>query len=221
MTKLRTDRTAYHPDSADFLVPADQHCRAGPDLQENSLSSLPLQDYNQLHCQRMKLMEKFSMMFNCTVLPLYGTLDLSEELLPVCGREVMEKMMPMMRTISLDHPECPRACLAEHVETEKSFTLLSDESFSMAWKLWKLPGEKRTKEDCVWVELYYKSLTTEVTKFKPMGILDILSNIGGTIGLFLGGSLFSIIESTAIMILMFISCVKTMLFFCNSQQKVQ
>ena len=91
----------------------------------------------------------------------------------------------------------------------------------MAINLSTRAGEKRTKEDCVWVELYYKSLTTEVTKFKPMGILDILSNIGGTIGLFLGGSLFSIIESTAIMILMFISCVKTMLFFCNSQQKVQ
>ena len=221
MTKLRTDRTAFHPDSADFLISADQHCSAGPDLQENSLSSLPLQDYNQLHCQRMKLMKKFTMMFNCTVLPLYGTLDLSEDLLPVCGREVMQKMMPMMRSISLNHPQCPVACLVEQVETENSFTLLSDESFNMAWKLWKLPGENRTKEDCVWVELYYKTLTTKVTKFNPMGILDILSNIGGTIGLFLGGSLFSIIESTAIAILMLISLLKTMLFFCNSQEKVQ
>ena len=54
-----------------------------------------------------------------------------------------------------------------------------------------------------------------------MGILDILSNIGGTIGLFLGGSLFSIIESLAIVILMVISLIKTLLFFCNSQQKVK
>ena len=30
--------------------------------------------------------------------------------------------------------------------------------------------------------------------FTPMGILDILSKVGGMLGLFLGGSLFSIIE---------------------------
>ena len=222
MTKLRTDRTAFHPDTADVLITTDQQCRAGPDTEENMFSSLPLRDYNQMHCQRKMLMKKFSMMYNCSILPLYGTLDLVEGgPLPVCGRKEMQWMMPMMRSISLHHPDCPTACLAETVDTEHSFTLLSDDSFSMAWKLWNLPGENRTKEDCVWLELYYKSLTTKVTEFKPMGILDILSNIGGTIGLFLGGSLFSIIESLAIVILMVISLIKTLLFFCNSQQKVK
>ena len=162
------------------------------------------------------------MMYNCSILPLYGTLDLVEGgPLPVCRREIMQKMMPLMRSVSMETPRCPPACVVEQVETDLSFNLLSDESFNMAWNLWKLPGGNRSKEDCVWLELYYKSLTTQVTTFKPMGILDILSNIGGTIGLFLGGSLFSIIESVAIAILMVISVTKSILLFCNSQNKVQ
>ena len=174
-----------------------------------------------VHCQRKELMKKFSMMYNCSILPLYGTLDKVEGgHLPICRREIMQKMMPMMRSMSLETPECPVACLEEHVETHQSFTLLSDESFKMAWKLWEMPGN-RTKEDCVWLELYYRSLTTQVTTFKPLGILDILSNIGGTIGLFVGGSLFSIIETLAIFVLMIFSIIKTILFFCNSQEKVQ
>ena len=35
--------------------------------------------------QRKMLMKKFSMMYNCSILPLYGTLDLvTNDTLPIC-----------------------------------------------------------------------------------------------------------------------------------------
>ena len=39
-------------------------------------SSLPFKYYNQHHCVRKHQMTQFSAMNNCSVLPLYGTLDL-------------------------------------------------------------------------------------------------------------------------------------------------
>ena len=165
-------------------------------------------------------MTQFSAKYNCSILPLYGTLDLLKvrnlQLRPpspsvtlqdpqtVCDRWRMQKIMPMMRKMSQRFRDCPLACVEEHIHTDISFTLFSDQTFNTAWKLWNLPAN-RTKEDSVWMEIYYASLTTQVTKFKPVHLLDILSTIGGTIGLFLGGSLFSIIETLAIVSLLFIS----------------
>ena len=37
-----------------------------------------------------------------------------------------------------------------------------------------------------------------MTKYEPFTIYDLLSSIGGTLGLFLGGSIFSIFESLLI-----------------------
>ena len=37
-----------------------------------------------------------------------------------------------------------------------------------------------------------------MTKYEPFTVYDLLSNIGGTLGLFLGGSIFSIFESMLI-----------------------
>ena len=42
----------------------------------NIFSSLPLKHYNQHHCLRKRHLEQFSARYNCSVLPLYGTLDL-------------------------------------------------------------------------------------------------------------------------------------------------
>ena len=35
MSKVRTDRTAFHPDSVDPLLPQDRYCVLGPDQEEN------------------------------------------------------------------------------------------------------------------------------------------------------------------------------------------
>lgn len=111
--------------------------------------------------------------------------------------------MPTLRSLSKINPdpelqkklteECPAACIEEKIETEKSFTTVTDESHDRAWKLWQLP-QGRKKEDAVFVEFFYKTLEVEVTKVDPFTFFDLLSSIGGTLGLFLGGSIFSLIE---------------------------
>ena len=35
MRKIRTDRTAFHADAVDPLLPQDRYCVAGPDQEEN------------------------------------------------------------------------------------------------------------------------------------------------------------------------------------------
>ena len=78
----------------------------------------------------------------------------------------MSLMMPTLRSMSSNHDPaleeklleaCPAACLEEKIETEKSFTTVTDEGHDRAWKLWQLP-EGRRKEDAVFVEFFYKTL---------------------------------------------------------------
>ena len=117
----------------------------------------------------------------------------------------MQNMMPVIRetvaeaaTTTEAEADCPLACVEEDIATDISFTLVSEESHNRAWKLWQLPAN-RTKEDAVFMELFYKSLDTEVTRFDPVTVMDLLSSIGGSLGLFLGGSIFSLFEFTLIL----------------------
>ena len=120
--------------------------------------------------------------------------------------QVMQNMMPVIRETvaqaassnSEAEADCPLACVEEDIATDISFTLVSEESHNRAWKLWQLPAN-RTKEDAVFMELFYKSLDTEVTRFDPVTVMDLLSSIGGSLGLFLGGSIFSLFEFTLIL----------------------
>ena len=114
----------------------------------------------------------------------------------------MQQMMPMFRDSSNLDPkilqkmqdDCPLACVEEYIDADMSFTLVSEESHRRAWKLWSDLPANRTKEDALFMELYFKTLNVEVTKFEPFTIYDLLSTIGGTLGLFLGGSIFSLFE---------------------------
>ena len=70
-------------------------------------SSLPFKYYNQHHCVRKHQMTQFSAMNNCSVLPLYGTLDLV-------------KVGPPLVQASILHPATagPTSCLREVEDAE-------------------------------------------------------------------------------------------------------
>ena len=75
-------------------------------------------------------------------------------------------MMPTMRNMTQMPPEddgdpCPQACFEDEIETEISFTLLSDENFQKAWNIWPVPPN-RTKYDAVFMDLYFTSFNTVV-----------------------------------------------------------
>ena len=57
---------------------------------------------------------------------------------------------------------CPQACVSETVEADISFTLMSEETAARAFKMWGMP-EDRTKDDVVFMELFFKTLETEVS----------------------------------------------------------
>ena len=58
---------------------------------------------------------------------------------------------------------CPQACVSESVEADISFTLMSEETAARAFKMWGMP-EDRTKDDVVFMELFFKTLETEVSR---------------------------------------------------------
>ena len=131
-------------------------------------SSIPMKNYDQDHCKRMQVMKMFRQKFGCRILPLYGTLDLdTNNTLPVCGREAMWSMMPMMRMRSgqmMREAEamCPRDCWQEEILAQMSFTVMSEENFENALQVWQDFPAELTKEDVVSMEIFFESLTAQV-----------------------------------------------------------
>ena len=130
-----------------------------------------MRNYDQDHCKRLQVMKMFRQKFGCRILPLYGSLDLdSNDSLPVCGREAMWMMMPMMRMASRDNMMreaealCPRDCWQEEILTQMSFTVMSEEKFEDALKVWRDFPAELTKEDVVSMEIFFESLTAQVQK---------------------------------------------------------
>ena len=118
-------------------------------------------------------MKMLKMQNMCRILPLFGTLDLvTNDTMPVCRREAMWSMMPMMRmrgedpvigaTMKEAEAKCPRDCWQEEIHLQTSFTIMSDENFEKAWALWAHLPRNRTKLDAVFMELFYESMTAEV-----------------------------------------------------------
>ena len=84
----------------------------------------------------------------------------------------MEQMMPTMRAMEAgDLPVCPKACIEEDIEMDLSFTIMSDDTFEETWKLWPVP-QNYTKFDAVFMDLYFTSLTSQVSLNRPSNKLS-------------------------------------------------
>ena len=146
----------------------------------HSCSSVPFLSYSQSFCQRKLSIKKFEGLMGCSMLAMFGTTDLVNTL-PMCNRTTMQMMMPILRSSTVNpdaeweahlEEECPQQCLEEYIDTDMSFNLVSDQSHERAWKLWQLP-EGRTKEDAVWMELFFKTLNTHVSQLWSGLLLSI------------------------------------------------
>ena len=59
----------------------------------------------------------------------------------------------MNTTLTLPH--------VQEIDTEISFTLMSEQSAQRAWCLWGMP-ESSTKDDALFMELFFKTLDVKV-----------------------------------------------------------
>ena len=190
MKQVKKDRTAFSPENSDIFIKQSEICCNTRDEYEANVrstfskdhlnhflsllcSSIPMKYYDQDHCKRLKMLEMFRRQQKCRVLPLYGTLDLvTNDTLPVCRREQMWGMMPMMRNRTEDpmmdammskaEAECPRDCWQEEIQAQMSFTELTTQNFENALTVWKDFPSFLTIEDVVSMELFFESLTAQV-----------------------------------------------------------
>ena len=159
MKLKRIDRRKFGTDVLSNMLLTSDKCQALPDQTENQRSSIPIKHYNQQHCQKTKMLKMFEEKFNCSILAMFGTTDLGNSV-PMCNGSNTQKTMGMMEEMS--NLTCPAACIEENIETSISFTILSDEVFNRAAKAWMLSPDL-SKEQTVWMDLYFTSLKTEVT----------------------------------------------------------
>ena len=59
----------------------------------------------------------------------------------------------MNTTVTLPH--------VQEIDSEISFTLMSEQSAERAWRLWGMP-ESSTKDDALFMELFFKTLDVKV-----------------------------------------------------------
>ena len=206
MQKKRTDRTKFSEDFVANWLSHSDSCEMSPEEGLNRFSSIPTVFYNQQHCTKTRKINVFERQFNCSIMPMFGIDDLNTSN-DLCNGTITQQLTDTTESIEVD--ECLPACIDETVELTNSFTLFSEDLFKQAVATWHLP-DGLLKEDVVWLEIFYGSRFTrvrgqksevisecrsyQVNVLEPQTLSDLLSNIGGSLGLYLGGSIFSILE---------------------------
>ena len=123
----------------------------------------------------------------------------------------MQKVAKLFQN-STSSSSCRPACLEETLSTSVSSSPIPDSIWPSAILAWGISKDVK-KADMTVVEIYYTTLTVHTTTIRPQGLTSLLSNIGGSLGLYLGGSLFSIIELILITLLFTISMIN---FTCKT-----
>ena len=162
MKVKKVDRSSYADDILSNILTGTDTCQTLGDEGLNNISSLPLENYNQLHCTKTKKLGAMEEIFNCSVLVMFGIKDLNSSN-QMCNGSVTEKTMTYLSRAT--NISCPKACIEESIDTRHSFTILSDEVFEKAAKAWGLPIGL-DKENTVWLDIYYATLQKEVSSVR-------------------------------------------------------
>jgi len=86
-------------------------------------------------------------------------------------------------------PFCPLECDSIKYDTSISFTKFSKNEFK---SLFELNGSVDT---LIWIDIYYENLEyTSISQLPKMNVLDLISNIGSNLSLFIGISFISFAE---------------------------
>ena len=123
----------------------------------------------------------------------------------------MQKVAQLFQNSSTTS-SCRPACLEETLSTSVSSSPIQDSIWPNAIEAWGISKDVK-KDDMTVVEIYYTTLTVPTTTIRPLGVINLLSTIGGSLGLYLGGSLFSIVELFFIILLFTVSIIN---FACQS-----
>ncbi|XP_033116223.1 acid-sensing ion channel 4-like, partial [Anneissia japonica] len=109
----------------------------------------------------------------------------------VCGAGVLEKL----KNGSLAECECPVPCAYTSFST--SVTYADIPNLSVVNEIYKLYGISATTftKNYILLDVYYEELNLQVFKQTPaMTFSALLSDIGGQLGLFIGGSVITLFE---------------------------
>jgi len=106
-------------------------------------------------------------------------------------------------------PLCPMECDSIKYEMSNSFTKTSDDEFQSLFEL------NASMSNVIWANIYYENLEyTSISQVAHMDLLDLISNIGSNLSLFIGISFISFAEIVELLIEIF--CI----FFENKRPKL-
>ncbi len=109
---------------------------------------------------------------------------------------------------SICRPLCPLECDTIKYEISNSFTKLSENEFKSFFQI------NTSINNVIWLNIYYENLEyTSISQVAHMDVLDLISNIGSNLSLFIGISFISLAE--IVEILVEILCI----FFENKKHK--
>jgi hypothetical protein len=142
---------------------------------------------------------------------LNGNIPCSNDEQNICQTDVYEKLFVDGKVIVECNQYCPLECYSISYELTSSFSSYPTRNYAKKSLLnntiitSKFQNEILTydllKESVLSLNIYYDKLTyTGITKDAKTELIDLISNIGGLLGLFLGISFLSFVEIIEIII---------------------